>query len=310
MIENLALFIASTYAIFRWATMSTQHAGDLARSFNLSRYVIGFLVVAVIAILPETFISVNTAIKWIPEYGLATLFGSNIADLTLVFAIIVFVAGRSLKVSSEVLKSHVIYPFMLLLPLLLGWNGHYSRVDGLVLILAGCIFYYFTLKNGSEETVEFKTDGSNKKKSILMLLFSMMILLVGSHFMITSSLSIAESLGVNSIIIWMLVVWLGTTVPELCFAIQSVRKKDDSLAIGDILGTVLADATIVVGIIALIAPFEFPVRIIYFTGVVMLTASCILFYLMKSGKSLTRREANVLFLFWVFFASLEIFLNK
>ena len=199
---------------------------------------------------------------------------------------------------------------MLLLPLLLGWNGHYSRIDGLVLILAGCIFYYFTLKNGTEETVDFKTDGSSKKKSFLMLLASMVILLVGSHFMITSSLSIADSLGVNSIIIGMIVVGLGTTVPELFFALQSVKKHDDSLAIGDILGTVLADATIVVGIIALIAPFEFPVRIIYFTGVVMLTASCVLFYLMKSGKSLTKREANVLFLFWIFFASLEIFLNK
>lgn len=310
MFENICIFLAATYAIFRWATLSTKHAWDLAKWFHLSRYTIGFLVVAVISILPETFISIDTALKWVPEYGLATLFGSNIADLTLVFAIIVFVAHRSLQVSSEVLKNHVVYPFMLLLPLVLGWNGHFSRIDGIVLILAGCIFYYFTLKNGSDEAPTISSDGSNIKKSFLMLLYSLSLLLIWAHFMINSSLAIAAGLGVNSIIIGMIVVWLGTTVPELFFALQSVKKRDDSLAIGDILWTVLADATVVVWIIALITPFDFPVRIIYFTWVVMLTASCILFYLMKTGKHLTKWDANILFLFWVFFAALEIYLNK
>ena len=78
--------------------MSTRYAGDLARSFHLSKFIVGFLVVAVISILPETFVAIDTAIKGIPEYGLATLFGSNIADLTLVFAIVIYYAQRSLKV--------------------------------------------------------------------------------------------------------------------------------------------------------------------------------------------------------------------
>lgn len=107
----------------------------------------------------------------------------------------------------------------------------------------------------------------------------------------------------------MLVVGLGTTVPELFFAVESVKKDDDSLAIGDILGTVLADATIVVGIIALIAPFSFPVKIIYFTGVFMLTAACILFYLMKTGRMLTKKDANILLLFWLFFAAVELYIS-
>lgn len=128
--------------------------------------------------------------------------------------------------------------------------------------------------------------------------------------MISSSLEIALYLNLNSVLVGMIVVGLGTTVPELCFAIQSIKKHDDSLAIGDILGTVLADATVVVGIIALITPFSFPAKIIYFTGVFMLTASCILFYLMKTGRMITKKEANILFLFWVFFAVVEFYISK
>lgn len=177
-------------------------------------------------------------------------------------------------------------------------------------MLAGGLFYYYTIKNGSEDAPSYHAENMSKQKSFIMLLISMMILLIWAHFIISSSLQIAELLWVNSIVIDMLVVWLWTTIPELFFALQSIRNNDDSLAIGDILWTVLADATIVIGLIAVISPFDFPDRIIYFTGVFMLTAACILFYLMKTGKMLTKKEANILFLFWIFFAVLELYLNK
>ena len=86
-------------------------------------------------------------------------------------------------------------------------------------------------------------------------------------------------------------------------------KKDDSLAVGDILGTVLADATIVVGILALINPFYFPVKIVYVTGVFMVIASLILFRLMKTGHALTRTEAYLLLAFWLFFVLVEYIVN-
>ncbi len=310
MLEQLFIFVAATYTIFRWATMSTRYAGDLARSFHLSKFIVGFLVVAVISILPETFVAIDTALKGIPDYGLATLFGSNVADLTLVFAIVIYYAQRSLKVWSKVLKHHILYPFILLLPLVLGFNGHFTRLDGVALILAGCIFYYLTLRDENADAAAFHAKSHDKMKNFLMLLVSMWVLLIGAHFMIESSLGIAEFLWLNSIVVGMLVVGLGTTVPELFFAVESVKKDDDSLAIGDILGTVLADATIVVGIIALIAPFSFPVKIIYFTGVFMLTAACILFYLMKTGRMLTKKDANILLLFWIFFAAVELYISK
>lgn len=53
MIDALFIFSMAIYCIFKWATMSTHYAADLARNFHISRYVVGFLIVAVISILPE-----------------------------------------------------------------------------------------------------------------------------------------------------------------------------------------------------------------------------------------------------------------
>lgn len=143
-----------------------------------------------------------------------------------------------------------------------------------------------------------------------MLIFSMIVLLAGAHFTVTSATSIANYAGVSPILIGMLIVGLGTTMPELFFSLKSVKKRDDSLAVGDILGTVLADATIVVGILAVVNPFSFPIKIIYITGLFMVIASFVLFHFMQSGRTLSRREAWMLFIFWLVFALVEFAVNQ
>lgn len=305
MLLNIIILVVSLFLLIKGATLATKYAVGVAESFNISKYVVGFIVIAVISVLPETLISINSAISGNPSLGLGTLFGSNVADLTIAFAIIVAVAGRGIKVESKIIKTNIIYPFILLLPIILGFDGFYSRTEGIVLIIIGSIFYFLAFKNGMGEDTDVIVKGG-RRKSFFLLILSIGILLVGAHFVVTSATSLAILLGINSIIIGMFIIGLGTVVPELLFAFKSVKKNDDSLAIGDMLGTVLADATIVVGILALISPFSFPVKIVYITGVFMVISSFVLFYFMKSGKTLTKKEAIILFIFWALFVFVEL----
>ena len=177
MLNNIFIFIVALYMVIKGSIMATKYSGRLAQSFNISKYMVGFMMVAIISILPETLISINAALTGIPSFGLGMLFGSNIADLTLVFAVIVFVAGRSIKVESKILKNQPVYPFILLVPLILGLNGHLSRIEGIALIVIGIIFYYLTLRDNKEEK-HTTTIRGNKTKNTLWLLFSMTILLL------------------------------------------------------------------------------------------------------------------------------------
>lgn len=308
MVNNTFIFIVALYMIIKGSAMATTYAGRLAENFRLSKYTVGFIVVAVISILPETFIAINAAVEGMPSFGLGMLFGSNIADLTLIFAILVLYSGRSLKIESKILKNHVIYPFILLFPLILGFDGYFSRLEGSALIVAGAVFYYLALRNGADGMIPL-SNSNGRSKNILLLLVSMVILLIGAHFTVTSASAIASSLGISPILVGMLIVGLGTTMPELFFSLRSIKKRDDSLAIGDVLGTVLADSTIVVGILALVNPFAFPQKIIYITGMFMVLASFMLFRFMRSGRALARREAFMLFMFWIVFVAVEFVAN-
>jgi cation:H+ antiporter len=309
MILNLFVFIIAMLMVIKGATMATKYAAFLAESYRLSKYVVGFVIIAVISILPETLISINAALAGMPSFGLGTLFGSNIADLTLLFTILVIVAGRKLKVEGKILKKNLIYPLLLIVPLILGLDGNFSRIEGVALIFIGAIFYFIALKDSIDNSIPLKNN-TERYKHLLKLVFSMGILLLGSHFTVTSATSIANYFGINPILIGMLVVGLGTTMPELFFSLKCVKKKDDSLAIGDLLGTVLADATIVVGILALISPFTFPIKIIYVTGVFMVIASFLLFFFMHTGRNISKKEGLWLFLFWISFVVAEFLANR
>lgn len=314
MIENLFIFVVSVFFIIKGATLSTKYSFQIANNFKLSKYVVGFIIVAIISIIPETFVSINSALAGVPSLGLGTLFGSNIADLTLVFVVIIFIARRGIKVESKILQNNNMYPFFLIIPLVLGFDGYYSRWEGVALIIIGIIFYYISFKREQAEVkqvdaMDITIDKVARNKNILFLILSMCLLLLGSHFVVTSTINIANYLGISSVILGMLVLGIGTTMPELFFCLSAVKNNYDSLAIGDILGTVLADATIVVGILSVISPFSFPQKIIYSTGIFMVAASFMLFYFMRSGKSISKKESYLLFFFWVLFVSIEIVLG-
>lgn len=309
MVYNLFILFISIFLIVKSAIWAIKYSVSLAYNFKISKYVIGLIVVAIISILPETFISINASLKGMSSFGLATLFGSNVVDLTLVFALIIFVSKRAIKIESKILKNNIVYPFLFLIPILLGLDGSYSRFEGFSLIVVGIIFYYYTFKNCAEETC----DSKNKigwLKNFIYLFLSMIVLLISSYFIVYSASNLALSLKISPILIGMLIVGIGTAIPELIFSIQSLKTGDDSLAVGDVLGTVLADATVVVGILAVMNPFVFPQRIIYVTASFMLVSSFILSYFMYTGKTLSKKEAWFLFFLWLCFILVEYFLNK
>ncbi|KKQ57224.1 MAG: K+-dependent Na+/Ca+ exchanger related-protein [Parcubacteria group bacterium GW2011_GWA2_38_13] len=306
---NFFIFIASLFFVIKGATLATKYSARLAESFRISKYIIGFIVVAFISILPETLVSINSALRGVPSFGLGTLLGSNVADLTLVFAIIIISVGRGIKIESRVLKNLRLYPFFLLLPLILGFDGYFSQLEGIILIMVGVVFYCAIFKNNQHAQVS-RGHKKFEYKNIFFLIVAMIMLLAGSHYTVESALRLASIFSINPILIGMLIVGLGTTMPELFFSLKSAGKKDDGLAVGDILGTVLADATLVVGVIALISPFYFPMKIIYVTGFFMVAAAFILFKFMRSGRVLSKKEGYLLLIFWIIYVMVEFIVNK
>lgn len=308
--ESILLLLLSLAAVIQGASIATKYAEKVAEGFHMSRYIVGFIVVSFISILPETLIAINAALAREPALGIGTLFGSNVIDLTLIFAILVFITKkRGLRIEKGLLSKLLTYPLFLTIPLLLGLDGNYSRSEGISLIIVGIIFYYFVFKK-SVGLSSRSADIRHHTLNISTLLIGMVLLLIGAHFTTSSAVALADNLRVEPILIGVMIVSFGTTLPELFFSIKAVQNKKDSLAVGDILGSVLADATIVVGLVATITPFSFPRTIAYTAGGFMVLSSIVLIYFMRTRHRIVRKEATVLLGIWVCYIFAELIANK
>ncbi|MFA5020085.1 MAG: sodium:calcium antiporter [Candidatus Pacearchaeota archaeon] len=308
---NLVLFLIFLLILIKCADYAIRFSSRIAKVLRFPEFIVSFFIIALISVLPEATISVMAAINGEPELGLGTLLGSNVADLTLVFGIVALFSSKGIRVKSRMLSNNFFYLVLLFSPLILGFDGNFSRVDGLILILLGLLFFVKIYLDSYRFHKKFdNTERAPLFKSLIFLIISIGFLLFSAYLTVKFAVNFAYDVSLPPILIGITILAFGTCLPELVFSIKSVRKNHDELALGDVLGTVITDATIILGIIALIFPFSYNPYNIYITGGAMFLAGIFVTIFMKSDKSINKTEGLILILFYVLFVFIEFFVNN
>lgn len=309
LVINLILFLVSLLVLVKGAEHAVKYSSNIAKVFRISEFIVSFFIISVISVFPEGTVSIVSALQGIPEFGLGTLLGSNVADLSLVFGIVALFSIRGIKVKSEIIRNDLLYLCLLLAPIVLGFDGHFSRFDGIILVLSGVLFFV-TL---SIESKMFKRKPGKSEgkwaKSLGLLLLSLLFLLGGAYYTVKFGVEFANDINIPPFLVALTIVAIGSCLPELIFSLKAVKNKHEELALGDILGTVITDATILIGVLALINPFSFNPMIIYVTGVMMFLAGVVSIWFIKSGKILTKKEGIYLLLFYILSLIIEFIVN-
>jgi cation:H+ antiporter len=273
----------------------------------LTEFVTSFILVAFVSSLPEGFISIISALGGDPSIGVGTLLGGNIADLTLILGLVAL-AGHPVRIHSSIIKKDLYFAVLMLLPIILGLNGIISRIDGIILISAGIIFMLVLLR----EREYFRKPYEMKDhwiKHLSIFVACLAVMLGSAYFIVSSTHSLAIGLNVPSLLIALVIVALGTTLPEFTFSLQSVRSGHADLAIGDLLGTVVVDATIIMGITALISPIAINLFVLSIIGIFTLFAVVFSLLFMRTDGILSKNEAMALVFFYIAFVVVQILLR-
>lgn len=308
---NLGLSILFLLTLIKFAGYAIKYSSKIARALHMQEFIVSFFIIAVVSVLPEATISLMSAIKGDSQLALGTLLGSNVADLTLVFGIVALFSSGGIKVKSKILSDNFLYLILLFFPLLLGFDGKLSRLDGVILLLLGIFFFFKIYRESRKFSKKFKEAKKEPfVKSLILLLLILAVILVSAFFTVKYAENFAEDIKIPAMLIGVTVLALGTCLPELAFSIKAIRKNHDQLALGDILGTVVTDGTIILGLVAIINPFIYnPVRMYVLGGAVFL-AAIFTFSFMKSEKSIDKKEGLVLIFFYIFFIIMQFLLNR
>ncbi|NLF88358.1 sodium:calcium antiporter [Candidatus Bathyarchaeota archaeon] len=277
---------------------------NLARYLRLSEFVVSFVLAGAIAILPELSIGVVAAAQGTSSLGYGVILGANVADLTLVIGVVTLIAGTiHLDVAT---KRNIRRSFIAVtLPVLLFLDGEISRIDGAILIAAFAVYIYLLLRAKHDGAVF--TERPRRRHMIrdtAILLGALTLLLIGGILITDNSQEISLALGLPLFLVG-LIVAIGTCLPEMVFAIRSCNKLHCNLGLGNILGNVLADSLLTIGVIALIQPIK-PALFIapLFTGLVMVVSALITYLLSRDG-SLDRRDGLLLILVYAVFIAVQ-----
>ncbi len=306
---SIALLCTGLVLIVVGAEEAIKRLLNLARFLHLSEFVISFVLAGVIAILPELTIGVLAAVGGTSSLGFGVILGANVADLTLVIGVVVLTVGK-LQLDSSIMKNVQWSLLAVILPVLLFFDGEISRIDGVILVAAFLIYVFYLLRT-KHDTAAFT--GKRSKRRVIfeaaLLFVSLALLFVGGSLITENSQQLSITLGLPLFVVG-LIVAVGTCLPEMIFAIRSCNRMHCGLGLGNILGNVLADSLLTIGIIALIQPIkpELPISPLS-TGVFMAVSAGVVYLLSRDG-SLSRRDGVLLTALYGVFIVMQLIIES
>lgn len=236
----LLLFAVGMALLIKGADIVVKYASKAARLLGVSNFMIGVTLVAFSTTLPELTVSLMSAFSGVVDIATGTTLGSIIANPALILALAaIFVP---LATDKEIIRlNYTLLVYLLILSLLL--IDGLVWYEGLILIVLFAFYMGNTIMRGGRKETE--TDKKKTKphyirgkigKYVLFTIFGGGIVVAGAKLLIDSTVNLSIILGVPEIIIAIIAVAIGTSLPELAVAMTAAFKKIVGISIGDILG--------------------------------------------------------------------------
>ncbi len=282
MIISLIALVAGFLLLMWSANIFVDHALHLDQHFNISKLVIGMVVLGFGTSSPELLVSAISALQGNPGLAIGNALGSNVANILLVLGITLCVLPL------HIYKRIVQRDFVLLIGAtalftILILDKQLTFLDGIIMLFALLLTLYVLAKSEIKEHIRDESMVEPTDKSLRNVLFGiivgLIVLLLSSKLVVWGATSIAQYLGVSDLIIGLTIVALGTSLPELATCVSSALKKHSELVLGNVIGSNIFNTLGVTGVASTIANYSVPREIYFRDFPIMLAATVLLFIL-------------------------------
>lgn len=261
----------------------------IARKMAIPPLLIGLTVVGFGTSTPELLVSVDAALRGVPDIALGNIIGSNIANILLIGGLTALVwpirvTGATLRRDTAVMVAAalVLVPMFAL--------GQMGRLPGLLLV-AGLAGYLIWAYRQPGDAAAEEVDGplpASTLVSVLWVLGGLVLLMVGARFLVDGAVSIARGFGISEAFIGLTIVAVGTSLPELATSLIAAFRRQSEIAIGNIVGSNIFNVLGILGVTALITPVPVASRFLTFDLPVMIGVSLILTALLLTRQVIGR----------------------
>jgi len=313
----ILIFIVSCAVLFYSGKILIEALSRMARFLGWREFVVAFIIIAFAASIPNLFVGVTSALHGIPQLSFGDIVGGNLIDLTLAVALAALFA-KGLPAHSKMVQSSAMFTMAIAIsPLLLILDGSLGRGDGIFLILIFVLYVFWLFSKKERFTKIYDSSKApvvrrfqNFIKDLGGVILGILLLIGAAEGIVRAAHFFSESFNLPLALVGILVVGLGNSIPETYFAITAARKANNWMILGDLMGSVIVAATLVLGIVALICPIEIedfsPFAIARFF---LIIAAMFFLFFVRTDRKISTKEAFFLLGIYITFVIVEIFVK-
>jgi cation:H+ antiporter len=329
MILELSLLIVGLILLVIGSDKFVDSSSRIAKKLGVSDFIIGLTLIAVGTSLPELAAAIASALKGSSGLIVGNLVGSNIANIGLIVGICALIGA--IKTHEIMLKRDgYIMLFVSGVFALLAINGVINYIEGLILLTVYLVYVLFLIESKKiiktkfhfkefityflrfkfiETLLNLSKNNSKKKpvekkglaKEFIISAISLAALIYGAKLLINYSLYFSSELGISETFIGLALVAIGTSLPELAVSVSAIRKGFNEILIGNIIGSNIANISLVFGISALIVPVQIAASSLYYLIPAMLIFSVLFLVFIKKEWKINRSRGIILLALYLLF---------
>ena len=300
LVLDLILLLLGFSLLTKGADYFIENSASLAEEKGISPHIIGVTIVAFGTSLPELLVSIISSFQGYNDLALGNIVGSNISNIGLVLAVSTFifyyVLNTNIDPDEDANNDSYVMLLAVILLFLFSKDKEISQNEGMFFFALYVIYIIWLYKRTNSNPTEID---KVEKTSYIFLTGGLVALLVGAQLTVDSAVSIATLMGISEIVIGLSVVAVGTSLPELAGTISAARMGHKEIAVGNVIGSNIANIFLVMGILATINPISVEDFVIKTTLPLLILLTIAAFGFIRIP--LTRFSGLILFAFFVLF---------
>jgi cation:H+ antiporter len=308
---SVILLIVGLYCLWQGTLFTVRGAVLLSERFGLSQGFVGLAVLAVGTDLPELVVALSASaqqLQGIEASGVivGSAFGSTIAQGTVVLG----VAGLFgyLPVAPRMIRRDGVALILAIgVAALMVFDGVVTRGEGAVMMLAYALYFVALIQAERKgKKLEREAAPEGRLSAAASIAVGLTVVTVGAHLVVSNAVGLASAFGVSQTLLGVLVVGVGTSLPELALSIRAALERRASLSVGNVIGSNIFDLLIPVGVAAMLSPLSVERSTIVIDFPTLAIATPLLLFFLIRRRGLQRGEAMILIALYLTYVGIRV----
>ena len=309
-IIQVVLLLVGFVFLIKGSDFFVDGASSIASLLKIPTIIVGLTIVALGTSAPEAAVSITSSLTGSNALAVSNVIGSNLFNMLMVIGIAALLSN--LVMEKSVLEKDL--PFLVGITLLwaifiiVGWD--ITNIEGIILLIIMVAYIVYLVRDAKKSSgaTEVEEPKFTLPKSIIFILVGIAGIIIGGDLVVDSASAIAIALGMSETLVGLTIVAIGTSLPELVTSITALKKGENQLVIGNVIGSNIFNILFVLGASSAISAIPLDssllIDVLFMFGVTVL---CFIFG--KTQEKYDKREGAILIALFIAYMAFAILRN-